>query len=48
MIELPEAIVLAKQINQTLKGREIKRAIANYSPHKFVPPCKLAASLMSS
>jgi formamidopyrimidine-DNA glycosylase len=35
MIELPEAVVLAKQINQTLPGREIKRAIANQAPHKF-------------
>ena len=35
MIELPEAFVLAKQINQTLRGRMIRRAIANRSPHKF-------------
>jgi formamidopyrimidine-DNA glycosylase len=35
MIELPEAVVLAKQINQTLPGRQIKKAIANQSPHKF-------------
>jgi formamidopyrimidine-DNA glycosylase len=35
MIELPEAVVLAKQINQTLLGRQIKKAIANQSPHKF-------------
>lgn len=35
LIELPEALVLAKQINQTLTGRRIKHAIANQSPHKF-------------
>jgi formamidopyrimidine-DNA glycosylase len=35
MIELPEAFVLAKQINQTLTGRRIRQATANQSPHKF-------------
>jgi formamidopyrimidine-DNA glycosylase len=35
MIELPEAIVIAKQIEQTLAGKRIKSAIANYSLHKF-------------
>jgi formamidopyrimidine-DNA glycosylase len=35
MIELPEAVVLAGQINQTLAGRQIRKAIANQSPHKF-------------
>jgi formamidopyrimidine-DNA glycosylase len=35
MIELPEAAVLAKQINQTLTGKRIKQVIANQSPHKF-------------
>jgi formamidopyrimidine-DNA glycosylase len=35
MIELPEAQVLAKQINQTLVGKRIKQATANHSPHKF-------------
>ncbi len=35
MIELPEAAVLAKQINQTLTGKRIRQAIANQSPHKF-------------
>jgi formamidopyrimidine-DNA glycosylase len=35
MIELPEAAVLAKQINQVLKGKPIREAIANQSPHKF-------------
>ncbi len=35
MIELPEAAVLAKQINQTLIGKQIKKAVANQSPHRF-------------
>jgi formamidopyrimidine-DNA glycosylase len=35
MIELPEAVVIAGQINQTLAGKQIKSVIANQSPHKF-------------
>ena len=35
MIELPEAVVLAEQISTTLKGKRIKKATANHSPHKF-------------
>jgi formamidopyrimidine-DNA glycosylase len=35
MIELPEAVVLAGQINETLAGKQIRQAIANQSPHKF-------------
>jgi formamidopyrimidine-DNA glycosylase len=35
MIELPEAVALAKQIKATLKGKKIASAIAGYSPHKF-------------
>ncbi len=35
MIELPEAVILAKQINQTLTGKHILKAVANQSPHKF-------------
>lgn len=35
MIELPEAVVLARQINETLVGKRIKLALANQSPHKF-------------
>jgi formamidopyrimidine-DNA glycosylase len=35
VIELPEAVVLAGQINQTLSGKQIKSVIANRSPHKF-------------
>jgi formamidopyrimidine-DNA glycosylase len=35
MIELPEAVVLADQLNRALCGKQITRAIANQSPHKF-------------
>ncbi|MBX3057045.1 MAG: endonuclease VIII [Anaerolineae bacterium] len=35
MIELPEATVLAGQINQTVTGKRIKKVTANQSPHKF-------------
>jgi formamidopyrimidine-DNA glycosylase len=35
MIELPEAVVVARQITQTLSGKRIARAAANTSPHKF-------------
>lgn len=35
MLELPEALVLARQIQQTLAGKTILRAIADQSPHKF-------------
>jgi formamidopyrimidine-DNA glycosylase len=35
MIELPEAVVIAQQITDTLRGKRIARAVANASPHKF-------------
>ncbi len=35
MIELPEAAVLAKQINGTVVGKKIKNVIAAQSPHKL-------------
>ena len=35
MIELPEAVVLARQIEHTLAGKRVVKAIANHSPHKF-------------
>jgi formamidopyrimidine-DNA glycosylase len=35
MQELPEAAVLAAQINQTLAGKRITRASAGHTPHKF-------------
>lgn len=35
MIELPEAIVLSKEINEALSGKQIKSVVAGHSPHKF-------------
>ncbi|HSK69153.1 MAG TPA: endonuclease VIII [Candidatus Limnocylindria bacterium] len=35
MIELPEACTLARQLNETVRGRRVSRAQANASPHKF-------------
>ena len=35
MIELPEAVVLAKQISETLVGKKIKNVIAAQTPHKL-------------
>jgi formamidopyrimidine-DNA glycosylase len=35
MIELPEAVVVARQISETLCGKRIAQAVANASPHKF-------------
>lgn len=35
MIELPEAVVLSGEINDTLSGKTINSVIAGKSPHKF-------------
>jgi formamidopyrimidine-DNA glycosylase len=35
MLELPEAMVVVEQINQTLKGKRIMNVNANQFPHKF-------------
>jgi formamidopyrimidine-DNA glycosylase len=35
MIEIPEAVNLARQITKTLKAKKVARAIAGFSPHKF-------------
>lgn len=35
MIEIPEATVLAKQLNAIAQGREIKSVVAGKSPHKY-------------
>lgn len=35
MIELPEAVVLAKQIDKAVTGKRIKKVTAARSPHKF-------------
>jgi formamidopyrimidine-DNA glycosylase len=36
MFELPEFVTLAKQMNDTLKGKRIQRGRLGNSPHKFV------------
>jgi len=35
MIELPEAVVISGQIDQTLKGKRIKSAVRGNTPHKW-------------
>ena len=35
MIELPEAVNMAKQVSETIGGKKIREVIAGYSPHKF-------------
>ena len=35
MHEIPEARVLAKQLKETVVGKQVKSAIAGYSPHSF-------------
>jgi formamidopyrimidine-DNA glycosylase len=35
MIEIPESTTLARQLNETVRGRTILRVVANASPHKF-------------
>jgi len=36
MFELPEMMTLANQMNETLRGRIIKRGVLGNSPHKFL------------
>ena len=35
MLEIPEAVVVSRQLNQTVKGKRIQTVIAAASPHKF-------------
>jgi formamidopyrimidine-DNA glycosylase len=35
LIELPEAMNLAIQLNKSVKGKEIASTVAAHSPHKF-------------
>lgn len=35
MLEIPEAIVISRQLNQTIQNKHIKNAVAGTSPHKF-------------
>ena len=39
MIELPEAVVLARQLKESLSGRTIEGVVAAHSPHKFAWFC---------
>ena len=38
MIELPEAIVLANQLDELIEGKVIKNAIRGHTPHTFIFP----------
>ena len=35
MIEIPEAIVIAEQLNKTIKNKQVVSVVAGTSPHKF-------------
>jgi formamidopyrimidine-DNA glycosylase len=35
MVEIPESMVIARQVSETLRGKRIEEVIANHSPHKF-------------
>lgn len=35
MLEIPEAIVIARQVTETLRGKRIERVVANHSPRQF-------------
>ncbi len=35
MLELPESAVIARQLNETVRGKTIRRVVANASAHKF-------------
>ncbi len=35
MIEIPESITIAKQLNETVKGKKIVQAQTEHTPHGF-------------
>jgi formamidopyrimidine-DNA glycosylase len=35
MLEIPESTTIARQLNETVRGKTIRRVVANASPHKF-------------
>lgn len=35
MLEIPESTTIARQLNETLRGKTIRKVVANASPHKF-------------
>ena len=36
MFELPECVVLANQMNETLSGKAIRNGVLGNTPHKFL------------
>lgn len=39
MLEAPEAICLAKQLNETIKGKRVTYVLVGHTPHKFTFSC---------
>ena len=39
MFEIPESTTIARQLNEAVKGKTIKRVVVNASPHKFAFYC---------
>jgi len=35
VLEIPESTTIARQLNETVRGKTIRKIIANASPHKF-------------
>ena len=35
MLEIPEAVVVSRQLSETITGKKIMKTVAAYSPHKF-------------
>lgn len=40
MIELPEAVVIAQQINENVSGKRIMNVTAAQSPHNYCSGCQ--------
>lgn len=47
MLELPEAVVIAEQMNATMVGKQIRLVIANQTPHKFAKKHIWAAAFIT-
>ena len=39
MIEAPEAVCLARQLNETIKGKRVTYVLVRHTPHKFTFSC---------
>ena len=35
MLELPEAITIARQMNRELRGKRIETCVAGHAPHRY-------------